>query len=85
MWRAYIDLEQYQFHATGEQLDKLYKEALEKTNYDINIVTVYAKFLEEQKRDLQSALNHWKIASEQQPNNQAFKDEIRRLEAAIGE
>jgi len=85
MWRNYLELEQYQFHATTEQLDKLYQDALTATQTDINIVTVYAKFLEEQKGDLRSALNYWKIAAEQQPNNQAYKDEIKRLEAAIAE
>lgn len=84
-WRNYLELEQYQFHATTEQLEKLYQEALEKTNYDINVLTVYAKFLEEQKGDLRSALNNWKIALQQQPNNQLFKDEIKRLEALIAE
>lgn len=83
IWRAYIDFEQYQRQASIDQLNKIYQDALEGTHTDINIVTVYAQFLEEQKHDLQSALNLWKIALLQQPNNQLFKDEIKRLEDLI--
>lgn len=82
MWRAYIELEQYQRQASADALDKLYKQALDGTKMDINIVTVYAQFLEG-RGDLQSALNYWKIAVTAQPANKAYQAEVTRLQKLL--
>jgi tetratricopeptide (TPR) repeat protein len=82
MWRNYIDLEQYQFKASKDELDKIYKQALDGTKNNLNIVTFYAQFLEA-NNDLQSALNYWKIALEQEPDNLIYKSEVSRLKKLL--
>jgi tetratricopeptide (TPR) repeat protein len=84
MWRAYIEFEQYQRHASNDDLDKIYKQALDGTHMDLNIITVYAQFLEK-GGDLQSALNFWKIAVQQMPNNKIYQAEVARLQKVLGQ
>lgn len=79
LWRGRIELERFQFHASRDDLDKLYKEALETTENDINIITVYALFLEE-GGNIKEALHYWNLAVKNSTENHLFKEEIRRLE-----
>lgn len=79
LWRGYIELEQFHFKADRDELDRLYREALQKTNNSINIITVYAKFLEEGE-DVEGAIKFWKMAFEKMPDSELYKQEIRRLE-----
>lgn len=79
LWRGRIELERFQFHASRDDLDKLYKEALEKTENDINIITVYALFLEE-NGNIKEAFDYWNLAVKSYPENHIFQEEKRRLE-----
>lgn len=79
LWRGRIELEQFHFAANRADLDRLYREALLATNNSINIITVYAKFLEE-GGDKTGAFKYWKMASESAPDDPLYKEEIRRLE-----
>lgn len=82
LWRGYIEIEQFHLGADNNQLDSLYRQALLATNNSINIITVYAKFLEE-RGDLEGALKHWKMALEKDPQNELFQKEITRLEGTL--
>ncbi len=82
MWRNYIELEQYQFQASREDLDEIYKQALDGTKNNLNMAAPYAQFLEA-GGDLRSALNYWKIALAQDPKNSGYKSEISRLEKLL--
>lgn len=84
MWRNYIDLEQYQFKASEGELDKIYKQALSGTKNNLNIITLYAQFLEA-NNDLLSALNYWKIALQQEPDNLTYESEVSRLKKLLNQ
>lgn len=82
LWRGYIELEQFHFGADRAKLEGLYREALTATNNSVNIITVYAKFLEE-GGDRQGALKYWKMTLEKVPSgelSELYRQEIRRLE-----
>lgn len=82
IWRFYLELKGKLLKVSSVEMDKLYNSALEATRYNVNIVTIYAQFLEREGK-IQSAINHWKIALQQQPNNKLFQTEIYRLELEL--
>ncbi len=82
-WNQYIDFKKDKLAATTEQLDALYNEALAKTENNINIITAYAKFLE-QSGNTQKAIEYWKKAGETDPDDKATYDaEITRLGGTV--
>ncbi|MBU3924443.1 hypothetical protein KJ854_00730 [Patescibacteria group bacterium] len=83
LWRQYIMLEKERFSATNEKLQEIYSEALAKTNSSVDIITVYAQFLEE-KGDLNKAIEQWQKAIAAYPREEAlYQGEITRLEGLI--
>jgi len=69
--------------ASNEELNNLYREALDKTNNGVDIITSYAIFLET-TGDLQGALDKWKQATVSNPTNKSvYATHIKRLEALI--
>lgn len=82
LWRNYITYERYQMKLAMPQLEQLHATALEKTSHHINIVTVYAVFLEEVGNP-ESALKLWQEAETQFPQNEDYKKEIVRLQTAL--
>lgn len=82
-WRQYIQFEKERFGATNEKLEEIFLEAMAKTNSSVDIITVYAQFLEE-KGDLRGAIEQWKkaIAAFSQ-NKDLYQQEISRLESEI--
>lgn len=83
LWRQYIMLEKERFGATNEKIQEIYSEALIKTNSSVDIITVYAQFLEE-KGDLQGAIEQWKKAIAAYPQSEAlYQGEVARLEGLI--
>lgn len=82
-WMERLKLEREIFKTSADQTEQIYAEAFFKTNSNKDIVMSYAKFLEQDKGDLQAALNYWKIALSQQPDNAEIKQEIARLEALL--
>lgn len=81
-WKWYIDLKRTKLRASSEELDKIFNEAFFKTNSHIDIMTAYAGFQEE-RGDLQTALNYWKQAQALEPDNTLIQQEIVRLEALL--
>lgn len=80
IWRNYISLEMGQFAASREEANSLFKEALQKTNNHVDIMTVYAQFLE-QGGDKQGAIDYWKKAAQANPSGKALYDEeVKRLQ-----
>lgn len=80
-----IDLEKDHFEASDDRVSELYKQALEQTRNDINIITAYATFLE-QKGDLQGALAQWQKAYEvNSAGREAYQVEIDRLKKLLGQ
>lgn len=79
-WRWMIQLRELGFHDTSEQLDKYYKDALEKTGNNVDILSIYAQFLE-QKGDLVGAVAQWKKAMQIEPSHSStFQNEITRIQ-----
>lgn len=80
-WRQYIQFEKERFGATNEKLEEIFLEAMAKTNSSVDIITVYAQFLEE-KGDLQGAIEQWEkaIAAFSQ-NKDLYQQEISRLKS----
>ncbi|MCL5666491.1 MAG: tetratricopeptide repeat protein [Patescibacteria group bacterium] len=78
LWLRYIDLRQT-MGATAQDLGDLYSQALEKTNNYIDVLTKDAAF-QEQQGNTAAAISLWQQASKQQPDNQAYKEEIGRLQ-----
>lgn len=79
-WRWKIDLEK-DLGKKGIELEKIYKDALIKTNKDLNIVTYYAVFLEGEKR-YSDAIIQWKEAIKIEPSLKVnYQAEIDRLQA----
>lgn len=81
LWKKYIQFEAERFSASKETLDDLYREALEKTGSHVDMLGVYAQFLET-NGDLAAALEQWKKANEQYPGT-AYEKEINRLESLL--
>lgn len=78
-WKWQIALEKEFFGADQQRLESLYQQALEKTVEDVDIVVVYAQFLEE-KGDLAAAIKYWEMAILKNPDNTAlYQAEIARL------
>lgn len=81
LWRYKIDLEQKHLNASMADMDKLYKDALQKSNNAVDIITSYAQFLE-QKGDITGALAQWKLALALNPTGaNLYNPEIQRLQA----
>ena len=71
-WLSKITLEKDHFAASNDDLQKLYEEALQKTNNNLTIIVSYATWYEQ--RGLQDAARQWwKKAAEQDPENNWYK------------
>lgn len=83
-WRWRIDLERQGLAASTKTLDQLFTEALGKTNNSVDIITLYAKYLEEQKNDLRSAIMQWRKAAELNPDaKDQYEGEIKRIQNTL--
>ena len=79
-WRALIEFERDRYSASPETLDTMFKDALSKTNKDINVVTLYAQFLEGQGK-VAEAVEQWQEALGQRPDYaDLYQQEIDRLQ-----
>lgn len=80
-WRWYIDLEREQFAATNLQLETIFIEALQKTGESVDMIALYAVFLEKQKSNLAEAVVQWKKAIDKNPAQKSeYEAEILRLQ-----
>ncbi len=82
-WRKYIAFKQQQLDASNKEIGVLYQEALLKTNNNIDIVVLYARFLG-QTGDYAKAINFWQMAISINSNmKDIYNQEIRSLEEKI--
>lgn len=80
LWRWKIALEMER-GTSGRRLEKIYKTALEAVETKIDIISIYAGFLEEQKR-YEEAIAQWEEAMTIYPANEAlYIEEINRIKA----
>ena len=83
-WRSYITFEKERLHASNPELNSLYIEALAKTHSNIDIITVYAQFLES-IGNLQESKEYWqKAIIAFPPNTSLYQVEIDRLNKKSG-
>lgn len=79
-WRWYFDLAADHLGYTPDQLKTLYKQALDKSSNNVDILALYAGYLEK-TNDLLGAVNAWKQAIEKNPAGQAqYQAEITRIQ-----
>lgn len=79
-WRWIITLRADAFQDSPEELKKYYLDGLEKTRDHVDIVTMYAQFLEKQG-DVVSAVAQWKKAIELNPDQKdVYQAEIVRIQ-----
>lgn len=82
-WRWYIELKRDRLNASEAEQRDLYRQALDKTNQHVDIVTSYAQFLE-QHNDLPGAVQQWKIAIQLNPSAKAqYEAEIARIQEKL--
>lgn len=83
LWRQYIQIEKEKFSASDEKIEEIFSDAIKKTNSSVDIITVYAQFLES-KGDLMGAIEQWKKAIAGFPaNKDLYQEEINRMESKI--
>ncbi|MDP2648145.1 MAG: hypothetical protein Q8P35_02810 [Candidatus Yanofskybacteria bacterium] len=82
LWKGYIALEKEYFGIDDTQLVSLYIEAMERSFHHPDIVVPFAHYLEE-KGNIIEALKYWGALAGQYPDNQLYKEQIKRLEALI--
>lgn len=79
-WLWKIDLEK-ELNSSVTNIEQVYKDALTKTDNDLNIVVSYAQFLESQKRYTES-ISYWEKAITIYPTNKSvYQAEIERLKS----
>ena len=81
-WRWKIDLEK-ESGISEQKLEEIFKEALEKTDNNLNIVVIYAQFLSEIGKN-DEAIKNWEKAIELYPENGfIYQAEIDRLKELL--
>src|SRR3989344_1370963 len=73
------DLYFYGLKRDSQQMAAFFQDALNATNNDINIVKLYALYLEEIK-DFKSALNIWQSLLDFEPDNVSYKAKVEALQ-----
>jgi len=81
-WLKKISISENGLAATYEEIESLYNEAFFATNIHQDIAIAYAR-RREARGEIGSALSYYRIALQRDPENEAIKKEIRRLEEAI--
>lgn len=82
-WRWLLELEEGPLHLSNDRLKQGYEEALKATNSHVNILILYAKFLEK-IGDLPGAVQQWKKAIEVNPEGKStYEAEITRIQGLV--
>ena len=82
-WRRYIQFEQGVMHRNSNDLNQLYLDALKKTDNSVDIITVYAQYLES-IGDLASARQYWQKAIIANPTGKStYQKEIDRINKTL--
>ncbi len=79
LWRRLITFKKLYGNLSAERMNSLYLEALNKTGGHAEILVLYARF-EEEQGNLKVAMDLWREALKQQPQNPAFREEYERLQ-----
>lgn len=78
-WRSKIELASGVYSGDNEYLDDLYNQALKSTGENIDIVTIYAQFLEKSGRK-EEAIEYWQKAIKLYPSDtQIYQQQIDNL------
>lgn len=79
-WRSLVQVSQDNLHKGQDEMEAIFKEALDKTNQNPDILVLYARF-QESKNDLEGAVDSLKKAIERNPNNTAeYQTEIQEIQ-----
>lgn len=82
-WRRYILLEQEKFDSSPEHIKSMFAEALTKTNDHVDMVKLYAGYLEK-IGDYSAAISYWEQAIQKFPSSrEIYQKEIERLQGKL--
>lgn len=83
-WRWRFGLEEDNLGTSDTDLEKLFDEAVTKTNQNVDVLVLYAIFLEERRRDLPRAIAQWRLAATINPEGKSTYDEqIKRIQSLV--
>jgi tetratricopeptide (TPR) repeat protein len=78
-WRSKLTLEQNYLKVSGDKLEAVYKEAIDKTQL-VDFMATYADLLEQDGKPGE-ALNYWQKAMDHAPTNELYNSYRQSLEA----
>jgi tetratricopeptide (TPR) repeat protein len=82
-WRSLVEISQDGLHKTQDDMEKIFKDALNQTNENPDVLVLYAKF-QESKNDLQGAVDSLKKAIDKNPNNRTeYQTEIQKIQKKL--
>ena len=82
VYRKLYELYRYDLKKPSHEMTPFFSDAFEKTNNDIDLMKLYAFYLED-VNDLESALIVWKAFLQAEPGNEIYAAKVKSLEARI--
>lgn len=83
IWKRYVQLRIDGFHASNDEISALYSDAVNKTEYHIDIISAYASWLRN-AGNLQASKEYWQKAIEINPSNKkAYEAEIKVIDVQL--
>lgn len=79
VWRKLVELKRDKLGASNEELSGIFQEAIKKTNEHVDIVKLYAQFLENAGQ-YQKAWELWNVLHNHYPEEEIYQREMDRLE-----
>ena len=82
VYRKLYELYRYDLKKHTDKMTLFFSDALEKTNNDINLMKLYAFYLED-VNDFESAVSIWKAFLQTEPGNEVYATKVKSLEEKI--
>lgn len=79
VWRKLIELKRDKLGASSEELNGIFQEAIQKTSEHVDIIKLYAQFLENVGQ-YQKAWELWNVLHNHYPQEEIYQREMDRLE-----
>ncbi len=79
VYRKLYELYRYDLEKPSQEMILFFKDALEKTNNDVDLTKLYAFYLED-ANDFESALVIWKAFLQAEPGNELYTAKVKSLE-----